>query len=251
MTLIYKENREVTPYLRNASVSGTFATDNGEQVKFKVVITLPDCHDEWILSNIKNRYILNYLKDEGNSKKNNNEKYKEAAYIKTIKIDEESPENKLTNKKPSFYGKSIFDFTYQECQDFAASFGLHAVEVNKSLDYLRKQCFIEYLDKRYDINDRQNKTSTNYNKSKDIKTYSFYKYDKIKNTYYIEIENKDDYIIGEYFCADKAKLDATPIVAGQNTLKFNQTEETEEQLILFSENTPTQQTTAKKKMGEI
>ncbi len=192
--------RELNQNIINVVVSGKFIDINDRKVNYRVLVSLPNCMDEWLLSNIINRYLLEAIKnckeyvDEG--KFIDNENYGLVSSIKSAKIEYTDKKGKSllidTGKIPSFYGKSIFDCSYMELQDMATAFGLHEIRVDDTLEELQKNMVIAYLTRIKKIPEKQ------------LKEMSFYRYDKIRMKYYIEFDNfdKKQAIIGNYQCAD-------------------------------------------------
>jgi hypothetical protein len=192
--------RKTTDSLIEVIINGTY-TDVENNVKpYRIKIEMPDCIDEWLLPNIKHRYALNYLrkgKEFKNDKEVDNKDYLNVAKINVINVEEidENGNNtiKTLNKLPSFYGKSLFNFTYFELQDFSTAFGLHSIrETGENIESMRMTAFLEYLDKVKGISGDQ------------VKQFSFYKYDRTRRHYYLELneEEKKNFIIDKRECVD-------------------------------------------------
>ena len=179
--------RKLNSNLITVVANGIFSDINSRNINYRVQLELPNCIDEWLVSNIKNRYILSAImegKEYINEKSTKeNKSYLEVKEIKTINIEEETIKD--TGKTPSFYGKSIFDFSEREIQDFATAFGIHSITKSGNVEELRKQAIVGYLKTVKGITDEQ------------LKEYSFYKYDKARMKHYFDFSevSKDKVII--------------------------------------------------------
>lgn len=192
--------RKVNQNIINVVVSGKFLDINDRKINYRVQVSLPNCIDEWLLSNIINRYLLETIKNckeyREDGKVVDNESYGLISSIKSAKIEWTDKKGKSllvdTGKVPSFYGKSIFDCSYMELQDIATAFGLHEIKVDDTLEELQKNMVIAYLTRIKKISEKQ------------LKEMSFYKYDKTRMKYYIEFSkfDKKQAIINSYQCAD-------------------------------------------------
>ena len=197
--------RQTTDKLIEVIINGAFVDVEKTIRPYRVKIEMPDCIDEWLLSNIKTRYALQTLrkgkeyqnqntnqttnqtekdkentkeKSSGNKNEIENKSYLNASRVITVNIEEidENGNNliKITNKLPSFYNKSIFNFSYLQLQDFSVAFGLHEIKTGgESIETMRMNAFLEYLNKVKGIDENK------------IKQFSFYKYDKVyKRAFY-------------------------------------------------------------------
>ena len=197
--------RKVNQDIINVVVSGKFTDINNRKVNYRVQVSLPNCIDEWLLSNIINRYLLETIKNckeyREDGKIVDNESYALISSIKSAKIEWTDKKGKSllvdTGKIPSFYGKSIFDCSYMELQDMATALGLHEVRVDDTLEGLQKAIVIAYLTRIKKISEKK------------LKEMSFYKYDKKRMKYYIEFSETDkkQAVIHEYQCADFEEFD--------------------------------------------
>lgn len=192
--------REVNKNIINVVVSGKFTDINDRNINYRVLVSLPNCIDEWLLSNITNRYLLEALKNCKEYKEDgtlmDNEDYGRVASIKSVRIEYTDKTGKSllmdTGKIPSFYGKSVFDCSYMELQDIATAFGLHEIKVDDTMEELQKNTIIAYLTRIKKIPESK------------LKEMSFYRYDKKRMKYYIEFDETDrrHAIINKYQCAD-------------------------------------------------
>jgi hypothetical protein len=191
--------RKTTDKLIEVIVNGTYADVENIIKTYRVKVEMPDCLDEWLMTNIKNKYILQTIKrgkEYQNKKEIENADYLKASTVKSLNI-EEIDENgnsllKVTDKLPSFYGKSLFNFSYSELQDFSVAFGLHTIRNYGSIETMRMDAFLEYLQKIKGIDENK------------IKQFSFYKYDKVRRKYSLELseEERNGFIIDRRECYD-------------------------------------------------
>lgn len=192
--------REVNKNIISVVVSGTFLDINNRKINYRVQVNLPNCMDEWLLSNIVNRYLLEAIRNckeyKEDGKLVNNDDYSLASSIDSAKIEYTNKKGEPllldTGKEPTFYGKSIFDCSYMELQDIATAFGLHEIRVDEDLDELKKNVVLAYLIRIKGIPENK------------LKEMSFYRYDKKRMNYYIEFSDMDkkQAIINKYVCAD-------------------------------------------------
>jgi hypothetical protein len=178
--------RNVTDKIIEVAVSGEFWNTEKHTVPYRVKISLPDCLNEYLLTNIKNRYIFRAIKngmEYSNGKEKENKEYYRVGKVKTYKIEfyDDNGESAVivTDKTPSFYSKSIFKMSRNELQDFSVAFGLHKIPAAGDVEESRKIAFIEYLDKIKGINEEK------------LKTFSFYKYDTLRRKYYFEFTEEE------------------------------------------------------------
>jgi hypothetical protein len=179
-------SRITTDRMIEVIVNGIFEDSENKLKTYRIKLFMPDCIDEWIHSNIKNRYGLKSIqrgKEYKDGKEIENKEYLKASKLISINIEEtdEMGNNliKVTNKCPTFYGRSLFTFTNIEIQDFATAFGLHKVKTQGSIENLRMDAFLEYLEKIKQIDENK------------VKQFSFYKYDKARRKHYIEISDEE------------------------------------------------------------
>jgi hypothetical protein len=197
--------RKTTDKIIEVIVNGTYADVENNIRNYRVKVCMPDCIDEWIMANIKNRYILATLKKGkeflSNGKEANNLDYLNVASVKRITIEEVDDYGKslivVTDRLPSFYEKSLFNFSFLEIQDFSTAFGLHKVQTTGSIEKMKKTIFLEYLEKVKGLSEAE------------IKDFSFYKYDKVRKTYTLELtdEEKNNFIIKKRVCLDSKQFD--------------------------------------------
>jgi hypothetical protein len=195
-------------------VKGVFVDIERKSMPYRVKIEMPDCIDEWLLSNIK-RYVLPTIK-QGKELKGDklvDNKFYQAVNkinITEIEANNDGDLRTYTQKIPSFYGKSLFDFTFSEIQDFAVAFGLHQIKTGGNLDELKKDAFLQYIKLIKNIDDTQ------------IKNFSFYKYDKLRRKYYLELTDyeKRNFIINEHECVDIKEFEEQDkkILEGQKSI---------------------------------
>lgn len=172
--------RELNKNIINVVVSGKFVDINERKINYRVLVSLPNCIDEWLLSNIINRYLLETIKNckeyREDGKLVTNDDYALVSGIKSARIEYTDKRGKSllldTGKVPTFYGKSIFDCSYMELQDMATAFGLHEIRVDDTVEDLQKNTVIAYLKRIKGLTDKQ------------LKEMSFYRYDKLRMKYY-------------------------------------------------------------------
>lgn len=192
--------REINQNIINVVVSGTFIDINNRQINYRVQVNLPNCIDEWLLSNITNRYLLEVIRNgkeyTPSGKLTDNKDYSLVSSIKSAEIEwtDRNGKNLIidTGNIPTFYGKSIFDCSYMEIQDIATALGLHEIRTDETLEELKKNVVLAYLTRIKKIPEE------------DLKEMSFYRYDKKRMKYYIEFSETDKKraIINNYQCAD-------------------------------------------------
>ena len=179
--------RKLTKNLIKVICNGTFTDINNRAIPYRVYVELPDCIDEWLKSNIKNRYIKQTIRNGKELLHNNKEKeninYYDIKEILSLFVEEINDRGEsgiiITDKIPSFYNKSILDFNYAELQDFAVAFGLHDIPVDGSIDDMRKKAVESYL-----INIEKLPKDN-------LRDLSFYKYDRRTLKSYIEFSERD------------------------------------------------------------
>ena len=196
--------RTINKNIISVVVSGDFVDINNRIINYRVLVKLPNCVDEWLLSNITNRYLFESIRNcqeyNDNGKFTKNEHYADIKAIKTARIEWTDKKGKSlitdTGQIPTFYGKSIFDFTYMELQDFATAFGIHEIKINGEVEELQKQAVVGYLT-------RIKKMTEN-----DIRNMSFFKYDKTRMKHYIDFDEKDKQsaIVNKWKSADKEEF---------------------------------------------
>ncbi len=106
--------RELNKNIINVVVSGKFVDINERKINYRVLVSLPNCIDEWLLSNIINRYLLETIKNckeyREDGKLVTNEDYALVSGIKSARIEYTDKRGKSllldTGKVPTFYGKS-------------------------------------------------------------------------------------------------------------------------------------------------
>ena len=229
--------RKVNENIISVVVSGDFVDINNRLINYRVLVKLPNCVDEWLLSNIINRYLFETIRNcqeyNDNGKFTKNDNYANIKAVKTAKIEWTDRKGKSlivdTGQKPSFYGKSIFDFSYMELQDFATAFGIHEIKVNGEVEELQKQAVIGYLIRIKGISDEK------------IKKMSFFRYDEKRMKYYIDFDEKDKAaaVIRKYKCADLnefEKQDYTNLKGRIKLEKIFDDEDNEEEKIDTLEN---------------
>lgn len=151
------------------------------------MVKLPDCIDEWLLSNIKRRYIKRAIKEGKqllpDGKEKANVGYTEINDVISVSLEETKSDGEsaieTTEEVPSFYGKSIVDFSYNELQDFAVAFGLHDIPVYASIDKMRGKAVESYLLNVKKIN------------KKTLEKLSFFRYDEKNQKVYFKFSNSD------------------------------------------------------------
>lgn len=192
--------REVNQNVITVIVNGTFIDINSRQINYRVQVSLPNCIDEWLLSNITNRYLLEVIRNGKEYTQDNklidNKDYFLANSIKSAEIEwtDRNGKNLVidTGNIPTFYGKSIFECSYMELQDIATALGLHEIRTDETLEELKKNVVLAYLIRIKKIPEKK------------LKEMSFYRYDKKRMKYYIEFSETDKKraIINNYQCAD-------------------------------------------------
>lgn len=192
--------REVNQNVITVVVSGTFIDINKRIINYRVQVSLPNCLDEWLLSNITNRYLLEVIRNgkeyTPSGKLVDNKDYSLVNSIKSAEIEwtDRNGKNLIidTGNIPTFYGKSIFDCSYMEIQDIATALGLHEIRTDETLEELKKNVVLAYLTRIKKIPEKK------------LKEMSFYIYDKKRMKYYIEFSETDKKkaVINNYQCAD-------------------------------------------------
>ena len=192
--------RKLTKNIIKVICNGSFIDVNNKTIPYRVMVELPNCLDEWLKSNIKNRYIVRTIRQgkelTSDNKEVENKYYYDIRNVREINIEQTDKNGESaiieTDRIPSFYGKSIFNFNIGELQDFATAFGLHEIQTKGDIDVLRKDAILAYLKRVKKL------------KEEDIKSLSFYKYDKTRQKYYIEFseEDKKSTIINNFINVD-------------------------------------------------
>jgi hypothetical protein len=191
--------REITDRIIEVIVNGTYEDAENKTRLYRVKVLMPDCLDEWLYSNIKSRYALKAIlkgKEYRDGKEVENKEYLKASRLLSLTIEETDEKGndllRVTDRRPSFYGRSLFTFTNIEIQDFAVAFGLHSIRTHGSIENLRMEAFLEYLRQLKGIDDRN------------LVQFSFYKYDKTRKKHYIEIseEEKSRIVFSRRECCD-------------------------------------------------
>ena len=187
-------------HIMQVMVKGEFKDINGRNIPYRTIIEMPYCIEEWLISNIKNRYILESIQkgyEYKEDKKERNLIYDGVEKVMTINIES----IKDSGKEPTFYNKSIFDFNYSEIQDFSVAFGIHEINKEGTIEELRQQALFGYLKNIKGLTEEK------------IKQFSFYKYDKKRMRHYIEFDNNDKEIavIKRYRNADVKEFEEKDI----------------------------------------
>lgn len=119
------------------NVSGSYRS-RGEIVDYdNETVTIPECDQEWILSNLINRALkMHFEKKEGKKFDTHI-----VVYINNV--------NK-TDKNPTFCGKSIKALNWNEIQEAAIAFKLLPVPLSHSCNLIeaRRKLYFEYATKK-------------------------------------------------------------------------------------------------------
>jgi hypothetical protein len=190
--------RTVTDKLINVNVTGQFRSFDNKIVGYSIRIKLPDCDDYFLGSIIKARYLKQtilkgqewYL-ESGKYKSKENRDYLTIKNVITMYLDLDNID--ITNEIPSFYNKSIFEYTADEIQDLATAFGLSLVPATGHLNKLRDSMFREYITKIL---------------GRELKEMPFYKFDNIRRNFYFDLtpELKNKFIIRSRSNPEETKL---------------------------------------------
>jgi hypothetical protein len=173
--------RTVTENLISVDVTGEFRDYENKTQIYSVEVILPDCDEAWLKSNIVSRYLFRTIKN-GKEKKRlpdgkfefvDNQNYLKIRQI--VKFEADVDNRRVLDKKPYFYGKSLFDFTLTDLQDFAVAFGLKRVKSQGELRDIIESAFIEYIEKVL---------------GKKKESFSCFRYDNKRGRYYLSLDNE-------------------------------------------------------------
>jgi hypothetical protein len=171
--------RKITQNLIEVITYGSFLDNDNKRANYRVKIIMPDCGIHFLDGYIQARYLKPKLlsgKEWTGSEEVRNERY--LNFRKVLEIYTEKDTVKITNKKPSFFNKSLFEFDYAEIQDFATIYNLFKISNSGSLEDLRTQAFEEHVRNILEIKDEE------------MKEFKFYKYDKLTGKNYVQLDEK-------------------------------------------------------------
>lgn len=131
--------------MKKVSVTVNFVKNKEGKVE-TLNFTIPDCPEESVYGVIKHRYLEHNLTKQLKTSVD----FVREFFIESVEDDA---------KQPSFFGKSIFNLTEDEVQDFSTTFGLSSVPLRKaySLDRIREITAKIWLEKviKADLNQLQ------------------------------------------------------------------------------------------------